>query len=259
MFKILKKMYEKISTGLYQVSLFRTLICIIRFIYFFYIRKKIKFYISPKEKIDDHVLVENSSSKFSLKKDGDHTVIGHNMHFVDDFFNIKKTYKTFCGAKTAELGYPLKSIDFIDYQNDKVLSVGPRNEGELFFIRSLGFKWRNISGLDLISYSKSIKLGDIHKTDYEENTFNVIFCGWVLAYSNNYEKALNEMLRIAKDGAIISIGFTYYPDQQHLLYSTEQIINFYKNNISNIYFQFDASKKKDKSKRHSIIIIRIKK
>jgi len=259
MIKLFKKLYENLLTDLYKIELFRTSICILRFVYFFYVRKKIRFYIDPKQKVDDHVLIENSTSKFSSKRNEKHTVIGHNMHFVDNFFNIKKTYKTFCGAKTAELGYPLKSIDFIDYQNNKVLSVGPRNEGELFFIRSLGFKWRNISGLDLISYSKSIQLGDIHKTDYNENTFNVIFCGWVLAYSNDFEKILNEMLRIAKNGAIISIGFTYYPEEKHLLYSTDQIIEVYKNNISNVYFHFDASKKKDKSKRHSIIIIRVKK
>lgn len=259
MFKNLKKITSTLVSDFYKIELFRTIICILRFIYFFYLRKKINFYLDPKQKVEDHVLIENSSSKFSEKRDNKHTVIGHNMHFVDNFFNLRKTYKTFSGKKTAELGYPLKSIDFLDYDNDKVLSVGPRNEGELYFIRSLGFKWKNIEGLDLISYSDRIKLGDIHDSDYPDNKFNIIICGWVLAYSNNFKKILNEILRISKNGALISIGFTYYPDQKNNLYSTDQIIEIYKDKISNIYFQYDAFKKKDVTKRHSIIILRIKK
>ena len=146
-------------------------------------------------------------------------------------------------------------MDFIDYENNKVLSVGPRNEGELFFIKSMGFRWHNIFALDLLSYSPKIQLGDIHKTNYEENTFNVIFCGWVLRYSDNFEKILKEMLRIAKNGAVISIGFTYYSDRFRKLYTTDQIIQFYKKNISNVYFNFDAYKKKEEGKRHSIITV----
>ena len=67
------------------------------------------------------------------------------------------------------------------------------------------------------------------------------------------------MLRIAKNGAVISIGFTYYTDKYRQLYTTDQIIQFYKENISNVYFNFDAYKKKEEGKRHSIIILRIKK
>lgn len=259
MLKNLRKTYHTFISDFYKIELFRTIICILRFSYFFYLRKKIKFYFDPRQKIEDHVLIENSSSKFSEKKDNKHTVIGHNMHFVDDFFNLKKTYKTFSGKKTAELGYPLKSIDFINYDNDKVLCVGPRNEGELYFIRSLGFKWKNIEGLDLISYSNKIQLGDIHNCDFENDKFNIIICGWVLAYSNDFKKILNEILRISKNGAVISIGFTYYPDQKNSLYSTDQILEMYKDKISNVYFQYDAFKKKNTTKRHSIIILRIKK
>ena len=259
MIKIIKKISNKFFNDFYKIELFRTLISILRFVYFYYIRKKINFYIDPDKKIDDHTLVKNSNSKFSENETGDQTVIAHNMHFVDNFFNLKKTYKKFNGNKTAEIGYPIQSMDFIDYENNKVLSVGPRNEGELFFIKSMGFRWHNIFALDLLSYSPKIQLGDIHKTNYKENTFNVIFCGWVLRYSDNFEKILKEMLRIAKNGAVISIGFTYYSDRFRQLYTTDQIIQFYKENISNVYFNFDAYKKKEEGKRHSIIILKIKK
>ena len=113
----------------------------------------------------------------------------------------------------------------------------------MFVIRSLGFKWKNIKGLDLITYSKLTDLGDIHNSNYEANSFNVIVCGWVITYSNNFEKMLKEMIRITKNGGIVSIGFTYHPSENNTLHSTEQIIEKCKDNISLVYFNFDAYKK----------------
>ena len=187
------------------------------------------------------------------------TVILHNMHFTDDFFNLKKTFKRFSGYKTMMISSPLKSVDFINYDNFKVLSVGPRNEGELFQIRSLGFKWKNIYGIDLLSYSEKIVLGDIHNSNYQNDFFNIIFCGWVLTYSEDYEKIIDELFRLVKNNGIITIGFSYNPKNDYKLYSTDQIIEKYKNKISHIYFNFDAFKSNLKIKRHSILMFKVKK
>ena len=65
MIKIIKKISNKFFNDFYKIELFRTLISILRFVYFYYIRKKINFYIDPDKKIDDHTLVKNSISKFS--------------------------------------------------------------------------------------------------------------------------------------------------------------------------------------------------
>ncbi len=210
------------------------------------------FYIDPQKKINDHIYIN--------KKDGlKETVITHNMRFVDNFFHLDRTYKRFNGSKTMKISYPLKSIDFLNFEKDKVLSVGPRNEGELFQIRSLGFPWKNIYGIDLLSYSDLITLGDIHNCKYEDSFFNVILCGWVLTYSDNYEKILEELLRIVKDKGIISIGFSYNPQKNYSFYSTEQILKKYEKNISQIFFNFDAYKNDPKNTRQSILIIKIKK
>ena len=181
------------------------------------------------------------------------------MHFVENIFNLKKTFAKFNGSKTVEISYPIKSIDFINYENNKILSVGPRNEGELYLLRSLGFKWKNIYALDLLSYSNLIELGDIHKAKYQDNFFDIIFCGWVITYSDKFEVLLDELLRIVKNNGIISIGFSYNPKDNYSIYSTEQIINKLKNNISHIYFNFDAYKNNPNKKRHSIIVFKIKK
>ena len=120
----MKKIINILISDFYKVEIFRTLICIFRFVYFYYIRKNISFYINPEKKIDDHITVKTSQSLYKNKPNESHTVISHNMHFVQDFLNLKKTYKTFSGSKTIEIIYPLKSIDSVDFENDKVLSVG---------------------------------------------------------------------------------------------------------------------------------------
>jgi hypothetical protein len=259
--KIIKKLYNNIVTGIYKIDLIRTSVVLFRFIYFYYIKKNIKHYLHQEQKNKDHIEIHRDNKKF--------TVIGHNMHFIENLKNLKKTYKKFNGSKTASLIYPFKAIDFIDYNKNKILSVGPRNEGELFLIRSLGFNWKNIHSLDLISYSSLTDLGDIHKTTYSDSSFEHIICGWVLTYSNDFEKILDELLRIVKNKGLISIGFTYVPkdiDKKRIydessigLNSTEQILKKFEKNIEHIYFNFDAKKNNPLQKRHSILILRVKK
>ena len=181
------------------------------------------------------------------------------MHFKDDILNLKKTYGKFNGGKTVKITYPLKSISSINFNINKILSVGPRNEGELFLIRSLGFKWENIFGIDLLSYSKLIEVGDIHKSNYSNNFFDVVVCGWVLTYSNDYKKILNELIRITKHNGIISIGFTYIPEKDHQITNTQQVIDCVSTNISNVLFNTDSMGFDKNKKRHSIIIFQVKK
>lgn len=260
--KYLKKIFDNLITDFYKIEILRTFIVLFRFIFLYYILKKIKFYIPEQQKIKQHITIK--------KRDKDFTVISHNMHFVENFFNLKETFNKFNGSKTVSLTYPLKSVDYLNFENSKILSVGPRNEGELYLLRSLGFSWKNIYAIDLLSYSRKIELGDIHKTNYKDETFDIIVCGWVLSYSNDYEKILDEMLRISKKKGIISIGFTYIPEKideqreyddrkKNILDSTDQILSRYKNKISNVYFEFDAMKFDKSQKRHSILILRLKK
>ena len=259
--KNIKKIINNFITDIYKIEILRTSWALIRFIYLYYFRKKIKYYINKEEKIDDHIIIDRNNKK--------HTVITHNMHFAEDLLNLKKTFRKFDGSKTVSISYPLKSLDFIDYDNDKILAVGPRNEGELFLLRSLGFKWKNIFAIDLLTYSDLIELGDIHNCKYEDNSFDIIICGWVLSYSNNYEKILDEMFRICKNKGVISIGFTYIPEEKdkvrkyesrkNVIESTKQIVKKYDKKIENVYFDFDAKTLYPKEKRHSIIILRINK
>ena len=258
---MIKKLWNLIVSDIYKFELIRTLVVLVRFFYFYHIRKKIRYHLDPNKKIDQHINVKKKGNKLV-------TVIGHNMHFVTNLLDFKKTYKKFNGSRAVPIYYPLKSIDFINYETSKVLSVGPRNEAELYVLRSLGFAWKNISAIDLLSYSKLIDIGDIHKTDYEDNSFDIVGCGWVLPYSNNYENIIAELIRITKNGGLISIGWSYDPneedisihdDKRIILNSTQQIIKKFQDNIMNVFFNIDAMAIDPKVKRHSILIMRIKK
>ena len=41
-------------------------------------------------------------------------------------------------------------------------------------IRSMGFKWKNIKAVDLHTYSNLIHLGDMHKLEFPDNSFDLI-------------------------------------------------------------------------------------
>lgn len=98
--------------------------------------------------------------------------------------------------------YLVKLVDQLVYnkKNLKVLCCGPRFESELFGLQGIGFKKKNISAIDTFSYSPRIKAGDIHNTQYLDDSFDLIIAGWTIAYSNTPLKAMSEFHRILRNG-----------------------------------------------------------
>lgn len=100
----------------------------------------------------------------------------------------------------------------------KVLSIGPRTEGELYAFFAHGFEMKNIQGVDLFSYSPKITPADMHDLPFEDNSFNVVMMGWCIAYSDNKYLAASEAARVLVDGGYLIVGVSYSPK------SNEQII-----------------------------------
>ena len=89
-------------------------------------------------------------------------------------------------------------------KNISILSIGPRFESELFGYRGLGLKWRNIKSLDTFSYSPKIQVGNMHAAPFQSESFDLIVCGWTIAYSANPALAFSEFSRLLKsDGKIV--------------------------------------------------------
>lgn len=176
--------------------------------------------------------------------------------------NNKHNLRSLYGANNRMnlLTYPLSVIETVG-PDSKILVVGPRNENDLFSLVGLGYKSENIHGLDLISYSEWITLGDMHSIPFEDGMFDAVLCGWTLSYSTNPKKAAQEMLRVTKPGGVIGVGVEYseltvddekallgyelqeFDKLQRRLNSTADLKAIFEGHIDSVYFEHDAPRR----------------
>jgi hypothetical protein len=112
---------------------------------------------------------------------------------------------------------PVMCLDHIySYQSQSVfphlsvLLIGSRTEFEVLTAFSYGILPSKLSAVDLISYSPWITPGDMHNLPYAENSFDLIIMGWTMNYTNTPAKVGAEIVRVAKPGAVFSIGNDCY-------------------------------------------------
>lgn len=186
-------------------------------------------------------------------------------------YNYKKIVSSIMKhERVRNLIYPVLAIGEVNRKLPfmKTLSIGPRSEGELLLISAFGFSWKNIHGLDLFSYSPRIDVADMHDMPYKDNTFDIIFSGWTLAYSDDQEKALKEMVRVLKPGGYISLGQgfdgslgekdglpgsvgTTLPRKNTI----KEIFGPIKDNIDHYYFQHDITPEMMKEGDRAIVAV----
>ena len=151
---------------------------------------------------------------------------------------------------------PLRSSTFFQTFKKQlsVLTVGPRTEAEILTLIAAGFDPANIRGLDLISYSDMVDLGDMHDMPYGDDTFDVVILGWVLGYSKDNPRVAAEVLRVARPGAYIAIGCEHNPlsneeINEHTAISladatrfdhTDQILGLFEGHIHAVLFRHDV-------------------
>ena len=152
------------------------------------------------------------------------------------------------------LVYPLSGIRVT--RSAPILSVGPRTEGELLNLMAVGF--RNVRGLDLMSYSPWIDLGDMHAMPYKDDAFAAVVMGWCIAYSDNRPKAAMEAVRVSPNGGVIAVGVQYQrataeeisqkvgydvPDKKRIE-SVDEILSLFGNHVDYVYFRQDLPKER---------------
>ena len=163
-----------------------------------------------------------------------------NAHNLDGMYRIKTQ---FFMLRFDRLIFSMMANEKFN-QNSKILIIGPRSESDILKLNAYGYK--NIQEIDLISYSKNIKIMDAHNMEYEDNTFDSIFCGWVLPYSKQPQKIADNIVRVIKDGGLVSVGVEYHPNEK--INSLDKIKELFKNNINNVFFKYDAELKKQSEK-----------
>ena len=90
----------------------------------------------------------------------------------------------------------VKSIELVS-DNSRILVIGPRTESDLLNLKG-NFPESEIIGLDLISYSDWIELGDAHDLKYDLESFDVTISGWVISYSSDPGKMIQEMVKLQR-------------------------------------------------------------
>ncbi len=108
---------------------------------------------------------------------------------------------------------PLVSIDKIN-GNSKIVSIGCRYETDLLYLCAYGCDPRKVRGMDMISYSNWVDLGNMHHMEYPDNFWDVVVLGWVLSYSSNPRQAVKEIIRVTRDAGVVAISVTYQPPQR---------------------------------------------
>jgi hypothetical protein len=188
--------------------------------------------------------------------------------------NIRGIRPTITSDRTLALLRPLSVIETVGrLRQARLLCIGPRSEGEILRAWAHGFALSNIKGLDLISYSPWIDLGDMHKMPYQDSSFEMMICGWVIAYSENRELAAREMVRVMRPGGIVAIGVEYgeesddetiakcgyLPGSQNRIQSVEQILSYFGDMVDHIYFNHGIVKGVNSKLGNLLVIFSIKK
>lgn len=170
------------------------------------------------------------------------------------FMNMKglKNFAWMGVNRSSLLTYPLSAIRAS--KGVPVLCIGPRTEGEILNLLGLGF--RNVRGLDLISYSPWIDLGDMHAMPYANDSFGAVVMGWCIAYSDNRPKAANEVIRVIRNGGLIAVGVEYTIHSaaelskhhgyaccdEERLESVAAILALFGEHVDHVYFSQDLPK-----------------
>lgn len=137
----------------------------------------------------------------------------------------------------------------------KVLSVGCRFETELLYLIGHRCSTRNVRGLDTISYSPWVDAGNMHAMPYPDCTWDVVILGWVISYSDRPRQAAAEVIRVARDGATIAIGVSYYPretledlertgpyvgPQESRIQTVDALLDLFEGHVGEVFLRNDA-------------------
>ena len=197
---MISNIFKILMRKLLLIGKIRNIICVIRAFYFC----KVKNYMKNYKNVTKDTWEKTLDSNKRAVCDTDINLPQHPRN--NKFLNIGLSIG---GGKSDWLLEVAKSrYQNTDFRNLKVLSIGPRSEGEIFNLFANGFEFKNIVGIDLFSYSPLIKLSDMHNIKEDDDQFDLVLMGWCLAYSNNKKKALEEAKRVLKKNGMLIIGYT---------------------------------------------------
>jgi SAM-dependent methyltransferase len=218
--KKLKNQLKNLFFGLLRLELINKLVFKIRFLYYVYLCRRFDVYQ------DENSVIRNDYSIQMLKR-------GITSNRVLKFIR------------------PLSVVESVN-KDGQTLAIGCRFETELLYLMAYGFNPKGIRGLDMISYSPWIDLGNMHKMKYADSTFDTITMGWLISYSETPEVAAREIVRVIKPGGVVALAVAYYPqeklqevlekgtyvaDPRTRIQTTEGLLKIFGSHVDQVYFQ----------------------
>ena len=114
---------------------------------------------------------------------------------VDDWFN----------HRLFRLMMILSEI-LVDPGKVRILTMGPRNELELYMLVLNGFKWSLIDAVDLVASTNKITPADFSVSlPFNDNEFDVVFASHALSKSYDRETTCQEIKRVMRPGGLFAI------------------------------------------------------
>ncbi|MGH8544121.1 MAG: class I SAM-dependent methyltransferase [Gammaproteobacteria bacterium] len=166
---------------------------------------------------------------------------------------------------------PLAVIDKLVAES-RILVIGCRFETDLLYLVGYGFAPANVRGLDMLSYSPWVDLGNMHNLPYIDDNWDAVVLGWTLAYSSEPERAASEIVRVTRDGGLVAIAVSYYPrnrldemerqgtligENMKRIQTARQMFDLFAPYVDRVYFNHDVS---DPSKDgHCMVIFSVNK
>ena len=227
------RMIREVPRQLLQVTFFRFLVSAVRYVWFTTVLHRLKTLSVPSKGVAETTIVHNRRGMFDLAVE-----------------------------RSLRLIRPLVALEWVrNHLGDRtILTIGPRTEGEIFNLVGHGFRRKNIAAIDLISYSPMIRIGDMHNLSHPDNSFDIALVGWVLAYSDEKERAAAEILRVVRPGELIAIGvewsklapeqyaqdFGYIIGSKDRLPNLQAVLDLFGDSVGAVYFaQDDQSRSSD--------------
>lgn len=156
-------------------------------------------------------------------------------------------------VRSLNLVRPLSVLEELGPEAD-ILVVGPRTEGELLVFLAHGFDLGHLRAVDLTTYSPWVDLGDMHHLPYGDDSFDCVVAGWVLAYSDEKEQAVSELVRVVRPRGYVALGVEwspransdfvdelgYLPGSAERLQSSDEVIALFDGAIAAVVFRQDV-------------------
>ena len=152
-------------------------------------------------------------------------------------------------VRSSKLVRPLSAIETLG-PDSKILSIGPRTEGELLNLVGHGFRPENVRGVDLISYSPWVDLGNMHDLPYPDDSFDATVMSFVLSYSDQRQRAAAEMVRVTKNEGLVAVSAEWNPltdeeirerygynvGAEKRIESVEEMLGFFGDSAGHVYY-----------------------